>query len=55
MSASDVDFPSDLRSLESEYELIREIGHGGMAAVYLARALKPLQVKVTLGTRPEKP
>jgi serine/threonine protein kinase/uncharacterized protein YecT (DUF1311 family) len=33
----DVDFPSDLRSLEPEYELIREIGQGGMAAVYLAR------------------
>jgi len=37
MSASDVDFPSDLRSLESEYDLIRELGQGGMAAVYLAR------------------
>ena len=37
MSAADVDFPSDLRSLESEYELIRELGQGGMAAVYLAR------------------
>ena len=37
MPASDVDFPSDLRSLESEYELIRELGQGGMAAVYLAR------------------
>jgi serine/threonine protein kinase/uncharacterized protein YecT (DUF1311 family) len=35
--AADVDFPSDLRSLEPEYELIREIGQGGMAAVYLAR------------------
>ena len=35
--AADVDFPSDLRSLEREYELIREIGQGGMAAVYLAR------------------
>ena len=37
MSVADVDFPSDLRSLESEYELIRELGQGGMAAVYLAR------------------
>ena len=37
MSAADVDFPSDLRSLESDYELIRELGQGGMAAVYLAR------------------
>jgi serine/threonine protein kinase/uncharacterized protein YecT (DUF1311 family) len=37
MPAADVDFPSDLRSLESEYELIRELGQGGMAAVYLAR------------------
>ena len=37
MSASDADFPSDLRALESEYELIRELGQGGMAAVYLAR------------------
>ena len=37
MSAADVDFPSDLRSLESEYELVRELGQGGMAAVYLAR------------------
>ena len=37
MSAADVDFPPDLRSLESEYELIRELGQGGMAAVYLAR------------------
>ena len=37
MSAADVDFPSDLRSLEREYELIRELGQGGMAAVYLAR------------------
>jgi len=37
MSGADVDFPSDLRSLESEYELVRELGQGGMAAVYLAR------------------
>jgi serine/threonine protein kinase/uncharacterized protein YecT (DUF1311 family) len=37
LMSPDVDFPSDLRSLESEYELIREIGQGGMAAVYLAR------------------
>ena len=35
--SADVDFPSDLRSLEPDYELIREIGQGGMAAVYLAR------------------
>ena len=35
--SADVDFPSDLRSLEADYELIREIGQGGMAAVYLAR------------------
>src|SRR5204863_184706 len=35
--ASDTDFPSDLRALEREYELIRELGQGGMAAVYLAR------------------
>ena len=34
---SEADFPSDLRALEDEYELIRELGHGGMAAVYLAR------------------
>jgi serine/threonine protein kinase/uncharacterized protein YecT (DUF1311 family) len=34
---SDADFPIDLQTLESEYELIREIGQGGMAAVYLAR------------------
>ena len=32
-----IEFPSDLRALEDEYELIREIGQGGMAAVYLAR------------------
>jgi serine/threonine protein kinase/uncharacterized protein YecT (DUF1311 family) len=35
--ATDADFPSDLRALERDYELIREIGLGGMAAVYLAR------------------
>jgi uncharacterized protein YecT (DUF1311 family)/tRNA A-37 threonylcarbamoyl transferase component Bud32 len=35
--ATDADFPSDLRALEREYELIRELGQGGMAAVYLAR------------------
>jgi eukaryotic-like serine/threonine-protein kinase len=34
---SDADFPNDLQILESDYELIREIGQGGMAAVYLAR------------------
>src|SRR5918993_4733880 len=37
MSLSDADFPSDLRALEREYELIRELGQGGIAAVYLAR------------------
>ena len=37
MSPTDADFPSDLRALERHYELIREIGQGGMAAVYLAR------------------
>jgi serine/threonine protein kinase/uncharacterized protein YecT (DUF1311 family) len=37
MLQSDADFPSDLRALEREYELIRELGQGGMAAVYLAR------------------
>lgn len=31
------DFPTDLQALERDYELIREIGQGGMAAVYLAR------------------
>jgi serine/threonine protein kinase/uncharacterized protein YecT (DUF1311 family) len=36
-SASDADFPSDLRALERDYELIRELGQGGMAAVFLAR------------------
>ena len=34
---SEPDFPTDLRALESSYELIREIGEGGMAAVYLAK------------------
>src|SRR5580765_1440373 len=34
---SETDFPTDLRALESSYELIRELGQGGMAAVYLAR------------------
>jgi len=34
---NEADFPSDLRALEGEYELIRELGQGGMAAVYLAR------------------
>ena len=34
---SEPDFPSDLQALEDEYELIRELGQGGMAAVYLAR------------------
>jgi serine/threonine protein kinase/uncharacterized protein YecT (DUF1311 family) len=38
MSPTDADFPSDLRALERQYELIREIGQGGMAAVYLARS-----------------
>ena len=33
----ETDFPTDLRALENNYELIREIGQGGMAAVYLAR------------------
>jgi serine/threonine protein kinase/uncharacterized protein YecT (DUF1311 family) len=37
MFPADADFPSDLRALEREYELIRELGQGGMAAVYLAR------------------
>ena len=35
--STEADFPSDLRALEDEYELIRELGHGGIAAVYLAR------------------
>ncbi|MEJ7813223.1 MAG: serine/threonine-protein kinase, partial [Gemmatimonadaceae bacterium] len=29
--------PSELGALGAQYELIRELGHGGMAAVYLAR------------------
>jgi serine/threonine protein kinase/uncharacterized protein YecT (DUF1311 family) len=33
----ETDFPTDLRALEQDYELIRELGQGGMAAVYLAR------------------
>ena len=37
MPQADADFPSDLRALEREYELIRELRQGGMAAVYLAR------------------
>ena len=31
------DFPTDLRALETSYELIRELGQRGVAAVYLAR------------------
>jgi uncharacterized protein YecT (DUF1311 family)/tRNA A-37 threonylcarbamoyl transferase component Bud32 len=34
---TEADFPPDLRALESDYELIRELGQGGMAGVYLAR------------------
>src|SRR5215211_1013077 len=34
---SEPDFPTDLQALERDYELIRELGQGGMAAVYLAR------------------
>ena len=34
---SETGFPPDLRALENDYELIRELGQGGMAAVYLAR------------------
>src|SRR3954465_2566589 len=33
----DTDFPTDLRELENDYDLIRELGQGGTAAVYLAR------------------
>jgi serine/threonine protein kinase/uncharacterized protein YecT (DUF1311 family) len=33
----ETDFPTDLRALEDHYELIRELGQGGMAAVYLAK------------------
>jgi serine/threonine protein kinase len=33
----ETDFPIDLRALESDYELIRELGRGGVTAVYLAR------------------
>src|SRR5688572_2175982 len=35
--SSEADFPTDLKALERDYELIRELGQGGMAAVYLAR------------------
>ena len=37
MSLPDADFPPDLRALERQYELIRELRQGGMAGVYLAR------------------
>ncbi|HEX5073773.1 MAG TPA: protein kinase [Gemmatimonadaceae bacterium] len=33
----ETDFPTDLRALESSYELIRELGQRGVAAVFLAR------------------
>ena len=33
----ETDFPTDLRALENSYELIRELGQRGVAAVYLAR------------------
>src|SRR4051812_36072705 len=33
----ETDFPVDLHALEDQYELIRELGQGGMAAVYLAK------------------
>ena len=31
------DFPTDLRALETSYELIRELGQRAPASVYLAR------------------
>jgi len=34
---SDSDFPADLQTLEPNYEIVRELGQGGMAAVYLGR------------------
>lgn len=34
---SETDFPGDLRALEDQYELIREIGQGSVTGVYLAR------------------
>ena len=34
---ADHEFPTDLQALQRDYELIRELGQGGMAAVYLAR------------------
>ena len=33
----ETDFPTDLRALENHYELIRELGQRGVAAVYLAK------------------
>ena len=33
----ETDFPTDLRALEDSYELIRELGQRGVAAVYLAK------------------
>ena len=33
----ETDFPTDLRALENSYELIRELGQRGVAAVYVAR------------------
>jgi serine/threonine protein kinase/uncharacterized protein YecT (DUF1311 family) len=35
--SQEADFPTDLQALERDYDLVRELGHGGMAAVYLAR------------------